>query len=213
MKKIGIIGLILLVTGLLVVVLAVPALAHPFDRDYGTNGNGIFLDSPALTRLAEALGLTPDELASRLQEGEILAQIAREQGIPEEELVEAIVSPHADQIALRVKYGYLTESQAETLLETARERATWLLEQDLSGQSGYASWEEMQEYCGNAMGGWGGMMGGQYGSGNGWGGMMGGWNSNGYQGSDSGNARDFGGMMRGFGGGWGGTGGGMMGGW
>ena len=114
------------------VVLAVPALAHPFDRDYGTNGNGIFLDSPALTRLAEALGLTPDELASRLQEGEILAQIAREQGIPEEELVEAIVSPHADQIALRVKYGYLTESQAETLLETARERATWLLEQDLS---------------------------------------------------------------------------------
>ncbi|MFH1647759.1 MAG: hypothetical protein ABID71_08770 [Chloroflexota bacterium] len=203
MKKIGIIGLIFLVTGLLVVVFAVPALAHPSDRDYGANSNGISLDSPTLTRLAQVLGLTPDELASYLQKGETLAEIAQEQGIPEEELVEAIVAPHAGQIELRVKYGYLTESEAETLLETVRERATGLLEQDLSGQSGDASWEEMEEYCGNAMGGWGGMMGGQYGSGHGWGGMMGGWGQS--------FSRGWNNMMDGFGGG--GMGGGMMGGW
>ncbi|MBI4186733.1 MAG: hypothetical protein HY530_04405 [Chloroflexi bacterium] len=229
MKKIWMLGLIVLVLGLLAAGPAIRALAQgPEDGGTASYG-GVYLDQPTLVRLAGALGLTPEELDSRLQEGETLTEIAQAQNVPTEALVEAIIAPHAADLELRVRYGYLTPEQAESLLEAARQRASFLLEQDLSGgQDNYGG------HCGYMMGGnWSGMMGGgmmngQYGPGYGQGGMMGnGWRDSSYSsnqstGSGWGSAmgrfwsgvtgRGWGGMMGNNSGG-GMMGGGMMGGW
>jgi len=207
----------LVVAGLLVVGLAAPVLAHNPGSGDAAVSSGVYLDQPTLIRVAQALGLTQDELLTRLQGGETISDIAADQNVPEEEIVEAIISPYVDELRLQVKYGYITQEQADALIERARDHARSILEQDLSSSGEYDSysWEEMEDACNEMMGGWegsqsgwggmggnlgGGMMGGQ-------GGMMGGgMTGSGWNGGQSG----WGGMM---GGGWnGGQGGGMTGG-
>ncbi len=191
-KKIKMLGLVIVTVVLLIVGAAAPVLAHPGDSDNDDYG-GAYIDGPTLTRVAEALGLTPEELNTDLQAGETLAEIAQEQNVPEDTVIAAIVAPYAEQLKLQVRYGYLTEDQADTLLETAREHASSLLEENLSGTGRNADWwEEMEDYCDNMMGdydgstGYGGMMGGgmmgNYGGGYGMmgPGMMGGWYGQGY---------------------------------
>ena len=190
MKRLRIIGSIVIVLGLLIIGSAIPVLAHNPDNAGVTASSGVNLDQPTLTRLAQALELTPDELTSRLQAGETLSEIAEEQNISEEAVVAAIIAPYAGELELRVRYGYITQQQADAFLEEAQEHARALLEQDLSGAGKYGSytWEEMEEYCGGMMGnGWGSMMGG---------GMMGRSMMGGWEGSQYG----YGGMM---GSGWG----------
>ncbi|MBU2609273.1 MAG: hypothetical protein KKF26_08150 [Chloroflexi bacterium] len=187
MKKIRLIGLAFVTLVLLVVGAAAPALAHSGDSDTA-NYSGAYIDGPTLVRVAEALGLTPEELNTDLQTGETLAEIARDQNVPEDTVIAAIIAPYAEQLKLQVRYGYLTQEQADALLETAREHASSLLEQNLSSTGENADWwQEMEGYCGSTMG--------NYGDSTGYGGMMGG------------------GMMGNYGGGYGGMmGGGMMGG-
>lgn len=191
MKKIRLIAMAVVILTLLVVGAAAPALSHSGDSD-ATSYTGAYIDGPTMVRLAEALGLTADELSSHLKSGENLADIAREQSVPTEALINAIVTPYAEQLQLQVRYGYLTQEQADALLETAREHANSLLEQNLSSTGGNVDrWQEMEDYCGNMIGNHGGsagygdmmgssgvmmgpgMMGGHYGSGYGSGGMMG----------------------------------------
>jgi hypothetical protein len=188
MKKIRLVGLGIVTLILLVVGVAAPALAHSGDSDNNAY-SGAYIDGPTLARVAEALGLTPEELNGNLQAGDTLAEIAQNQNVPEDNVIDAIVAPYADQIKLQVRYGYLTQERADTLLETAREHASSLLEQNLSSTGENADWwQEMKDYCGSMMG--------NYGGSTGYGGMMGG------------------GMMGNYGGGYSGMmGPGMMGGW
>jgi hypothetical protein len=234
MKKVRLIGLVIVVLGLLVAGSAAPVLAHGSDDSTTSGYSGVYLDSPTLIRLAQTLELTPEELSSHLQAGETLAEIAQEQNVPEEQLIEAIVAPYADQLTLRVRYGYINQEQVDVLFTEAKEHARTLINQDLSGSRGSGDYSDMQEDCNQMMGGgygssrWGGMMGGMMGPGS----MMGGWGSYGYQGYDPDDVpsagRGFGGMMGSWGqsfnrgwnnmmNGFGGWGGGMddsmMGGW
>ncbi len=185
MKKIIAIGAILAIVSLIGPVFAVPALAQSSESG---DISPVYLDQPTLTRVAQALGLSPAELTASLQAGKTLAQIAADQKVAQEKVVEAIISPYRDELQLRVKYGYLTQQQFDSLLAEAQQHAQTLLQQDLSNASGNGdySWEDMQADCGQMMGGWSGSQGswgGMMGPNNmmaGWGGMMGGWN---YQGS------------------------------
>ncbi|XUW99713.1 MAG: hypothetical protein TUN42_07415 [Dehalogenimonas sp.] len=136
--------------------------------------NAVALDSGTLSRLATALGLTPADLTAQLQAGKTLAALAGEKNAPTATLVEAIIAPYADQVALQVKYGYITQAQAQTLLDNARQAAGTLLTQNLATVSGVNSWTG---FCGNYLNGnpntntgWGMMGSGMMGSG-----MMGGW--------------------------------------
>ena len=196
MKRIRVIGLVVAVVGLLVVGLAGTALAHgPEGGEAGTS-SGKYLDQPTLTRVAQTLGLTQDELLFRLQGGETISEIASDQNIPEDQIVETIIVPYRDELQLQVKYGYISQEQADALLEQARDHARDLLDGDLSSPREYGSysWEEMVDDCNEMMGnwggsqsGWGGMGGSMMGGGmtggswdssqNGWGGMMSGWNN------------------------------------
>lgn len=205
MKKLVSIVTVLAIAGLLIAALALPALAGPDDTTnvYG----GLYLDQLTVVRVAKVLGLTPAELTAALQEGQTLSQIATSRNVSTDAVVAAITAPHKDSIQLRVTYGYMTQEQADALLEQLDQNARALLDRDFSGQTsgGYGNgWGAMADYCDGMMaeyGGAGGMMGGY-----GMGGMMGGYGGGGMMGGYG-----MGGMMGGYGGGgmmgpgWGGT--------
>ena len=155
---------------------------------------GGYLDNATLNRVATVLGITPAELTAQLQSGKTLAQVAKDKNVTTDKVVEAILAPYKDQLQLRVKYGYINQTQADLSLTTAKQQAEITLNRTFNAPGvvggpntpGYSA-NDMESYCNNMMGsgGVGGMMGGNGG------GMMGGNGS---------------GMM-------GGNGGGMMGGW
>lgn len=154
LSKKWLIGIIVVAVGLLAVgvpVLAATKNSAPVNPSNVALCNPSGLDSLTITRLAGILSVTPADLTAQLQTGKTLAAIAGEKNVPTSTLVDAIVAPYADQIALRVKYGYITQAQAQALLDTARQNAGALLSENLSNYGGYT-------------GGWGmmgsGMMGG-----------------------------------------------------
>jgi hypothetical protein len=143
-------------------------------------------------QVADLLGTTTAELRAQLEAGRTLAEIAAEQGVSQEVLIDTIIAPYNEHLDIMVKYGYLTEDEAVTLRQQTRER----LQIAITSQSGgWNAWHEdmheaMEEY------GHGGMMGG-FG-----GGMMKGWGgSQQAPDTDTNTQRGFGRMMGGFGGG------------
>ncbi|MBF8265559.1 MAG: hypothetical protein HW384_1423 [Dehalococcoidia bacterium] len=164
---------------------------------------GGYLDSATLNRVATALGITPAELTTQLQSGKTLAQVSKDKNVATDKVVEAILAPYKDQLQLRVKYGYITQAQADLSLTTAKQQSEITLNQAFNapGVTGGTttpgfSTDDMINYCNNMMGGtgMGNMMGGNSGGmmgnfggglntpggGNSFGfggrGMMGGWN-------------------------------------
>jgi hypothetical protein len=170
----GVLALILLVIGITVPVMA----ASPTNNSYG---NG-YIDGPTMSRLATVLGLTPADLSSQLQSGKTLTTLAQEHNVTTQALEDAIVAPYADQLANQVKYGYLTQDQANTALANAKNQAGSLLQQDMSKATANSSKDDDDNFfqnCWNFMTGkgWG------PGSGSGWRGFMGpgmmwGWGNN-----------------------------------
>lgn len=168
---------------------------------------GGYLDNATLNRVAVVLGLTSADLTTQLQSGKTLAQVAKDKNVATDKVIEAILAPYKDQLQLRVKYGYITQAQADLSLTTAKQQAEITLNQTFNAPGvlggtntpGYST-DDMVSYCNNMMGGagMGNMMGG---------GMMGsyggGWNAP--RGGNSFGSGG-GGMM-------GGNSGGMMGGW
>ncbi|MEL7562627.1 hypothetical protein [Dehalogenimonas sp. 4OHTPN] len=183
LPKKWLVGIVVVAVGLLAI--GVPVLASAGNNPFGTSGasntyDTAGLDSPTLARVAGILGLTPADLTTQLQAGKTLAVIAGERNIPTATLVEAIIAPYAEQVALQVKYGYITQEQAQTILNAARQNAGNLLSQNLSSAGGY-----------NGLGHCGGYLGEGIGAGHGWGimgpGMMGGWGNNAFN-TTNGNA-------------------------
>lgn len=80
---------------------------------------------------AETLGLTPQELVAELQAGKTIADVAEEQGVALETLVDAFLAPRAEALQAAVEAGRLTQEQADALLAQIREHvrtrltATW----------------------------------------------------------------------------------------
>ena len=90
-------------------------------RGHG-GGHGGGLD---LAAAATALDLTEDELRTALEpEGTTLAQVAEEQGVSVDTLVEALVQAQQDRIAQEVEDGRLTQEEADERLADLEERVT-----------------------------------------------------------------------------------------
>lgn len=66
--------------------------------------------------LAEALGLTPEELNAQLASGQTLAQIAEAQGVSQEELAAALEASVKAGLEQAVADGVLTQAQADQML-------------------------------------------------------------------------------------------------
>jgi len=78
---------------------------------------GPFGDTQAL---AQKLGMTVEELRSRLRSGATLSQLAQEKGVSLEELREAALAPYRARLEQAVQNGRLTREQADRLLEQVR---------------------------------------------------------------------------------------------
>ncbi|MFC1866241.1 hypothetical protein ACFLYB_05980 [Chloroflexota bacterium] len=80
-----------------------------------------------LEEMAEVLELTSEELLAKINEGQTIEQIALDQGISIEQVIEAALAPHAEMIAVLVEDGYLSQEQADEILEQARLRIEQLV--------------------------------------------------------------------------------------
>ncbi|MBI2305629.1 MAG: hypothetical protein HYU86_12895 [Chloroflexi bacterium] len=154
------------------------------------------LDTVTLNRIATLLGTTVSDLTQQLQGGKTLLGIAQSKGVSESTLINTILEPFKDQIQLSVKYGYLTQTQADEAITEAIETIKELLAQPIQSNT---SWGNCPMHGGlgggmmggGMMGGGGtGMMGGGYGMMGG--GMMGGYGTGMMEGSGYG-------MMGGYG--------------
>ena len=78
-----------------------------------------------LSAAATALGMTEDELRTALEtDGTTLADVAGEQGVEVDALVDALVTAQQERIAAAVEDGRLTQEQADERLADLEERVT-----------------------------------------------------------------------------------------
>jgi hypothetical protein len=78
-----------------------------------------------LAAAATALGLTEDELRTALEpEGTTLAQVAEDEDVPVDTLIDALVQAEEDRIAQAVEYGRLAQEEADERLADVAERVT-----------------------------------------------------------------------------------------
>jgi uncharacterized protein YidB (DUF937 family) len=207
MKKTWLIILAVVALAALTIGVAVPALAGNGNGPATTANAAAYVDGTAVSRVADALGLTADDLLARLQAGETLVDIAASVGVSTDAIVEALVAPYAARLDQLVQDGTLTQAEADAQLQEARDNAASFLTADLSNPGDFSAWhDQMEEYCEPLMNGTGGYR---------FGGMMNGFaNGNCWAGQDvtPGNAgaprvNAGSGMMKGFGGrGFGGNG-------
>jgi hypothetical protein len=98
---------------------------------FGGRGDGHF-GGPRGDDLAVAatyLGLTTDALATELQSGKTLAQVAKAaSGKSESGLVDALVAHEQDELAQAVKDGRLTQAQADQMSAGLKDRVTQQVE-------------------------------------------------------------------------------------
>ncbi|MCL5960694.1 MAG: hypothetical protein M1358_15560 [Chloroflexi bacterium] len=151
------------------VMAAPPTPAPRANPNYGYRGFGM-MGGYNLRSVAKLLGVTTTDIYSQLEQGKTLVQIASGKAT-EQQLIDALTAPYADQLKLRVKYEYITQEQADASLAQMIDGVTKWINTPWDSDSGYGSGG-----CGGS-GGFGGMMGG-FGSGfsggpGGFGGMMG----------------------------------------
>jgi hypothetical protein len=85
---------------------------------HGFQGDGITCSET----VSELLDLTPDEICELRQEGMSLAEIAEEQDVSLDELVDAILAERIEAVEAMVDDGTINEEQAELMIERMTER-------------------------------------------------------------------------------------------
>lgn len=158
-----------------------------FERKGGMRGGRMghgepwMMDDVYQEAIAEALGLTVEELQTRLEAGERLSDIAEAQGVDEATLQEALNAARVAQIEQAVADGELTQEEADEILERMAQQAdlvaamealrAYQIEQALKdGAITQDQADLLNEFGGKGFGGCGGMRGGRMG----FGGRMGG---------------------------------------
>ena len=109
--------------------------------------------------LADLTGLEPADLYAELREGKTLLEVAEDHDFSAEQLAEAAISSRAQVLQQRVEAGYLTQEQADWMLEHMREE---MLEHLEAGTSpGFNCWRFSDRPAPDAQPGrWGGWRGG-----------------------------------------------------
>ena len=92
----------------------------------GMHGYGYQGTMPAI--LADALGMTSEELYAALSDGQTIAELAAAQGVEMDALVDALVAPRILQLEQAVADGYMTQEQADWMIEMMTTQMAWRLE-------------------------------------------------------------------------------------
>lgn len=123
------ISIVLLVMAALAVT-AAAASAHPWGPDGGRGpGFGFGSEHPVVNIVVESLGIEADELVTELRAGKSIAQLAEENDVTLETIVEAIIAPRGENLTAAVEAGSLTQAQADAHLALLRANLDTLLNQ------------------------------------------------------------------------------------
>lgn len=76
---------------------------------------GLF-NSVTLDKIAKLTGISTEDLTTKLQQGSSLVETTQGKAT-EQQLVDILVAPHKETMALRVQQGYLTQQQADQMIE------------------------------------------------------------------------------------------------
>jgi hypothetical protein len=101
-----------------------PTGAPGFDVCIGGDGS--------LEAAADKIGVDTTDLAAALRDGDTIADVGREQGVPVSDVVDAVVASEQERLERLVVDGILTREQADALSEDVRERATDFVNGDLA---------------------------------------------------------------------------------
>jgi len=82
--------------------------------------------------LAELTGQEPAELYAEMQEGKTLLEVAQAHGVSAEQLVETALAYRAEVLQQRIEAGYLTQEQADWMLDHMEEEMLEHLEAGVS---------------------------------------------------------------------------------
>ncbi len=132
---------------------------------YGMGG-GFGYRGTIPTILAEALGMTTEELYAALSDGQTIAEVAAAQGVSVDDLVDALIAPRIEQLEQAVADGYLTQEQVDLMIAQMTENMAYRLENfglGYGSQGGYGRGGCGMTGSGNSGGRQGGRMGGRWG--------------------------------------------------
>lgn len=90
------------------------------EGDHGKGGRG----GPKSEVLAQALGMTADELHTALESGKTIAQVAADQGVDVQVVIDALTAEMTNHINDEVASGEITQEQADAKLAELSTRIT-----------------------------------------------------------------------------------------
>lgn len=96
----------------------------PWGYAWGRMWGGVNVVSDAVTEL---LGMTEEQIYTERAAGKTLVDIAKEQGITDQELLDAMLAGQQQVIDQAVKDGNLTQAQADWMLERMKAMAPFTL--------------------------------------------------------------------------------------
>ena len=132
-----------------------PASGYGCCGGWGRGGGWGWHGMGLMDALAELTGLKPADLYAELQEGKTLLEVAQAHDVSAEQLVEAALTARAEVLQQRVEAGYLTQEQADWMLEHMEEEMLEHLEAGVS--PGFNCWRFGGQPAPNAGSGrWGG---------------------------------------------------------
>lgn len=103
--------------------------ARPDRGSHGRRGPGRFGGG---ADLAEVLGLEQDALREAIAGGQTLADVAAEQGVDTQDLIDAIVDAAEERVATGVENGRIDQERADEILAGAEEKAEDLVSGEIS---------------------------------------------------------------------------------
>jgi hypothetical protein len=117
--------LVLVAVGIAVVAAQDDTAAQPFGSGgmwgrgagFGGRGFGIGPDGSLVGIVADELGLDWSALGAELQDGKTIAEVAEEQGVALETLMDAATAAHTERLNALVENGVLTQEEADSRLE------------------------------------------------------------------------------------------------
>lgn len=125
----------------------------PWGHAWGRVCQGAGVVSDAITEL---LGMTQEEIYAERAAGKTLSEIAAEQGMTDQQLIDAMLSGQQVAIAQAVDDGRLTQEQADWMLAKMEAMAPFKLSNPIGPGGMHAAGGGMGGMRGGRHGGWGG---------------------------------------------------------
>ncbi len=124
-----------------------PRYRHSEDGE-GVGYHGIgYVYHESIDAVSELLGLSPEEIREERKLGKSLVEIAEEQGVSEDALIEAIMAAPKEAIEQKVEDGILTQEQADQMIERLEQRVIWRINRTDIVPIGYREYNGGGQYA------------------------------------------------------------------